>query len=114
MIINSLLGILGITYIFVGLLLIVLSIPLVSSKVGRNALYGIRIGKSFESDENWYAINRYGGKVLIVVGVITAVLGAFYILIGDVSDTLDAILALLPIIIILLGCIIAYLHARKL
>lgn len=114
MIIDSLLGILGITYIFVGLLLIVLSIPLISSKVGRNALYGVRIGKSFESDENWYAINKYGGKVLIVVGVITAVLGASYIFIGDVYDTLDVILSFLPIIIILIGCIVAYLHARKL
>lgn len=114
MIIGSLLGILGITYIFVGLLLLILSIPLISSKVSRNALYGVRIGKSFESDENWYAINKYGGKVLIVVGVITAVLGASYIFIGDISDTLDIILAFLPIIVILLGCIIAYLHARKL
>ncbi len=114
MIIDSLLGILGITYIFVGLLLIVLSIPLISSKVGRNALYGVRIGKSFESDENWYAINKYGGKVLIVVGVITAVLGASYIFIGDVSNMLDAILSFLPIIVILIGCMVAYFHAKKL
>lgn len=114
MVIDSLLGILGISYIFVGLLLIVLSIPLISSKVSRNALYGVRIGKSFESDENWYAINKYGGKVLIVVGIITAVLGVSYIFIGDVSNTLDIILSFLPIIIILLGCIVAYLHAKKL
>ena len=112
MVINSLLGIFGVTYIFVGLVLIILSIPLISSS--RNNLYGIRIGKSFESDENWYVINRYGGKVLLVVGILVSALGISYALVGDVSTMLEIILLFLPIILIMLGCIIAYLHARNL
>ena len=27
-----------------------------------NHLYGIRIKKSFESEDSWYKINEYGGK----------------------------------------------------
>ena len=114
MVINSLLGIFGVTYIFVGLVLIILSIPLISSKVSRNNLYGIRIGKSFESDENWYVINRYGGTVLLVVGILVSALGISYALVGDVSTMLEIILLFLPIVLIMLGCIIAYLHARNL
>lgn len=28
-------------------------------------MYGVRIPQSMESEENWYVINRYGGKCLI-------------------------------------------------
>lgn len=31
-----------------------------------NKIYGIRIPIAFESDENWYMVNRYGGKALLV------------------------------------------------
>jgi len=34
-----------------------------------NRLYGIRIPKAFVSESNWYAINAYGGRILVVYGV---------------------------------------------
>ncbi len=30
-----------------------------------NCYYGIRIRKAFRSDEDWYDINEYGGRVFI-------------------------------------------------
>jgi drug/metabolite transporter (DMT)-like permease len=33
-----------------------------------NRAYGIRIKKSFVSEEHWYAINEYGGKLFFVFG----------------------------------------------
>ena len=40
--------------------------PLVMNKIKMNSFYGVRIPKAFESDENWYKINAYGGKELII------------------------------------------------
>ena len=53
----------GLTNILVGGLLLALSIPLIKGKVKMNYLYGVRFKKSFESEENWYALNRYGGRL---------------------------------------------------
>ena len=48
------------------LLFIGISIPLVKNKIKMNSWYGVRIEKSFKSKENWYKINSYGGKELII------------------------------------------------
>jgi hypothetical protein len=61
--------------VLVGLLVIGLSIPLVRGKVRRNMWYGVRVSKSLESDANWSAINRYGGRQGIVYGVALLVVG---------------------------------------
>lgn len=45
--------------------MILLGIPLKKGLVKRNWLYGFRIKKSFESDELWYKINKYGGERMI-------------------------------------------------
>ena len=56
----------GTSWTVAGLLCIGLSIPLVRGRIGRNGFYGVRFPESFQSDEAWYAINRFGGKRLIV------------------------------------------------
>ncbi len=60
-----------IPYVHVGLgaLIALISIPLVLRKVPMNHLYGVRIAKAFVSDENWYEINAYGGKLLLGFGL---------------------------------------------
>ncbi|MHC1724416.1 MAG: SdpI family protein [Syntrophobacteraceae bacterium] len=52
----------------IGLLTALLSIPLILRKIPMNHLYGIRIQKAFVSQRNWYEINAYGGKLLLVFG----------------------------------------------
>jgi hypothetical protein len=54
----------------IGIALVVLSIPLVAGKVPMNRFYGIRTRKAFASDRNWYEINAYGGKLLLVYGLL--------------------------------------------
>jgi uncharacterized membrane protein len=49
-----------------GILIIAVSIPLVFNKIPPNHIYGFRLKKAFESEQNWYAINQYGAKVMIV------------------------------------------------
>ena len=40
-----------------------------------NRVYGIRVPEAFVSDSRWYAINAYGGRILMVYGVALVVFG---------------------------------------
>jgi uncharacterized membrane protein len=53
----------------IGLLMVLLSIPLVLRRVPMNRAYGVRVPKAFVSDENWYALNAYGGKLFLAFGL---------------------------------------------
>lgn len=55
----------AVTLICLGFILIAVSIPLLLGKIKMNGIYGFRIRKAFESEDNWYAINNYGAKALI-------------------------------------------------
>jgi hypothetical protein len=72
-------GLLIIPAVFVhcgfGLLLAVLSIPLVLRRVPRNRAYGIRIPEAFSTEARWYDINAYGGRIFLVYGVVLAAFG---------------------------------------
>jgi hypothetical protein len=48
-----------VTLVCLGFILIAISIPLYLGKIKMNRIYGFRIRKAFESEENWYEINRY-------------------------------------------------------
>ena len=56
----------GIGFIILGIIMIVCGIPLKKGLIKRNWLYGFRIKKSFEYDEYWYKINKYGGERIIL------------------------------------------------
>ena len=65
----------GILDIGVAILFVVISIPLVLGKIPMNSAYGFRFAKSFESDDLWLRINRYGGRQLILWSIPIALLG---------------------------------------
>ena len=74
----------GLSQVFVGALIIATCIPLREGKINMNRLYGIRFKKSYESEENWYKINRYGAqrlilwsKILIAIGIAIGILAIF-------------------------------------
>lgn len=56
--------------IICGLLFIGIAIPLINEAIEPNPVYGIRIGVAYESDEIWYAVNRYGGWALAIAGMV--------------------------------------------
>jgi hypothetical protein len=96
---NTILGILNIA---VGILFILISIPLVIKKIPMNSLYGFRISKAFESEENWYEVNRYGGRQLIQWSLLLIVIGALYFTFpmdSSRSELTNALMAVAPIII---------------
>lgn len=56
--------ILGLSDIGCGILFMLLCVPLMRRTIPMNHFYGFRIPKAFRSDEDWYAINAYGGRAL--------------------------------------------------
>jgi hypothetical protein len=110
--------ILGLMNIGSALLIILVSIPLIKRKIKMNGLYGVRIKKSYESNENWYSINAYGGKQLAIwsIPMIIAGLVCFLVPINDPNQILlPLLMGVGPIticIIIALIRIMAY--AKKL
>ncbi len=58
-----------------GLLVGILSIPLLLGWVPRNRFYGIRVPAAFASDENWYAINAFGARRLLLFAAAVSLLG---------------------------------------
>jgi hypothetical protein len=66
-----------IPYVLMGIggLTAAVSIPLVMRWIPMNMLYGVRIKKAFVSDRNWYGINAYGGKLLLVYGLCLSAFG---------------------------------------
>ncbi|MBX7157450.1 MAG: SdpI family protein [Verrucomicrobiae bacterium] len=55
---------------FLAVLILLIAIPLALKKISPNSLYGIRISKSLKSETNWYAINEYAGKQMIVWSIV--------------------------------------------
>jgi uncharacterized membrane protein len=60
-------------WLFVGLLFIGMSIPLIFEKVPSNRWYGFRTAKTFSSDRIWYAANQVAGYDLFWAGVAIAI-----------------------------------------
>jgi len=56
----------AVTILLSGVLIFLLSLPLVYRKVPMNHFYGVRIRASFESDRRWYDINAYGGRLMAI------------------------------------------------
>jgi hypothetical protein len=99
----------------IGGLVVVLSIPLILGMVPRNPFYGIRIPKAFESDESWYDINAYGGKLLLVYGVVLLVFaGVTRDIAPSPRDPLSVVYVAGPLLLVfvVLGAVVA--HARRL
>jgi hypothetical protein len=66
---------LAITNISSGAIFIAISMPLLKRKVKMNKWYGFRIPKAFQSEENWFRINAYGARKLIVWSVPMILMG---------------------------------------
>jgi uncharacterized membrane protein len=56
----------AITILLSGVLIFLLSLPVIVRKVPMNHFYGVRITAAFESDRRWYDINAYGGRLMAI------------------------------------------------
>jgi uncharacterized membrane protein len=106
--------IVAVSNIFCGFITIVLSIPLVLKQVKMNHYYGIRIKKAFESDENWYRLNYYGGKLFMIAGTIMLILGIMGLIIPLSDKTIILMLALSPALIAILTTLPIFIYGKNL
>ncbi len=74
----------GISNLFVALICVGFSIPLLNNRVKRNSWYGVRIPKSYASEDNWMKINAYGARAMIywsipvlLIGIISVIASFF-------------------------------------
>lgn len=107
----------GIINIASALLIIGVSIPLVMRKIRMNHWYGIRIKKSFESEDSWYRINDYGGRQLIIWSIPLLIIGfiCFFVPFDDSNkDLLAFVFGVFPITLCLAGAVVKiYAYAKK-
>ena len=105
---------LAITNISCGLIFIAICIPLLKRKVKMNDWYGFRISKAFQSEENWFSINAYGAKKLIICSILMILIGILCFFI-PISSTTILILGSGPIAFLTTIAIIqTLLFAKKL
>jgi len=94
--------IIGIPNIITGLVVIAVCIPLLRGKIAINRWYGIRFKRSFESEESWYAINRYGAQRMILWSVIIVTIGILSFFIpASGSRILPLIISSAPVLLLI-------------
>lgn len=116
MIMNTTNIMLGIANISCGVLFILISIPLLKRKIRSNYFYGFRISKAFESEENWFNINAYGAKQMIIWSIPIILIGiiSFFVPIREESNT-AFILVVGPVTVFpLIAIIKTLIYAQKL
>jgi len=104
----------GGSIVFCSLVCIGLGIPLLKGKIKMNRYYGVRFAKSFESEENWYKINKYGAKRLIIWSVPMLIIGVatFFVPMRD-RPLLAVPFSVVPVIVVI-PVVESYFYARKL
>jgi hypothetical protein len=69
-----------IVHLLVAGMAVLTAVPLIARRVKMNQWYGVRISAAFVSEERWFEINHYGGRLMLVWGLViaaTAAVGAF-------------------------------------
>jgi hypothetical protein len=115
---NSMNILLAFTNLSSGIILIFLSLPLYKKQIKMNKAYGFRLSKAFQSDENWFNINAYGAKQMIIWSTIMILIG-IAILFIPIPEKPNIFLALIlsvgPLILgVLVVAIKTIIYAKKL
>jgi uncharacterized membrane protein len=104
----------GISWTVAGLLCLGLAIPLIRGLVRPNRLYGVRFPQSFQSDEAWFAINRFGGKRLAIWSIPLVVIGLVtFFLPLQKHPRLTWVLGFVPLVFVLIPILQTWRFARR-
>src|SRR5579859_2064094 len=57
-------------YVFLGIVMVVIAIPLVLRKVKPNPIYGFRTPFTMSREDVWYDINAYFGRWLLAIAML--------------------------------------------
>ena len=103
----------GILYVVSGIGLVALCVPLLAGRMSRNRWYGFRIPKSYESEENWLLINRYGARHMIRRASAMAGIGAFLIAARTLDEQTYQWLAITAPLLLLIPVVQTLWYARR-
>ncbi len=104
----------GCGWIFTGLLCALLSVPLIRGRVKPNPIYGVRFRQSFQSDEAWFAINRFGGRQLAMWSMPLVLVGVVALFLPLRShESLALVLGFAPLVFVLIPTVITWRFARQ-
>jgi hypothetical protein len=104
----------GASWTLIGLVIITLAIPLTQGRIPRNGLYGIRFPQSFQSDDAWFAINRFGAKRMMIWSIPIIFVGIISLFLPLRSHTaLTLTLGYTPLIFILIPVLESWRFARN-
>jgi len=69
-----------IIYVGGGLILALISLPLIYGKIKPNSLYGFRIPATLEDPDLWYPVNQFAAKRLLITSlvIIAAAIGLYF------------------------------------
>ncbi|WP_061810068.1 SdpI family protein [Rossellomorea vietnamensis] len=104
----------SLTHMSASLIFIGISLPLLLGKIRMNTYYGIRISTSFESDEAWYKINRYGALQMIVWSVPLFLIGIIVLFLPPFTETTEVILVFLPCMWLVPPVVRTFFYAKEL
>ena len=98
-----------------GTSIIIICLPLMQGKIKRNALYGIRTSKAFESDELWFKINRYGARQMMGGAAVMIALGFLTFALPFRSEShLVAWFSLVNVLCVMLPCVQIFRYSKNL
>ncbi|HSJ55499.1 MAG TPA: SdpI family protein [Anaerolineae bacterium] len=102
-------------YLGAGLLLAGLAVPLILQKIGPNIFYGFRLPRAFESRETWFAVNKYGGRLLLRVAVLLVLAAVIFYLIPGLSlDDYALLTASVVLVAMVIVVVLTLLYLRSL
>lgn len=91
----------GFLLISTGVEVFLICIPMWQGSVKPNKFYGVRVPKAFESEENWYKLNRYGARQLMLwSGILVAFGVAAFLLPLQNNFILTMIIGLGPALLV--------------
>ena len=106
--------VIGTAWVVAGLVSLGLSLPLIAKLVGRNSLYGVRFPEAFQSDEAWFAINRFGGRrfALWSLAQIAYGIGTYFMPLGN-NAVFTILVGVVPIAFVLIPMFETWRFARR-
>jgi uncharacterized membrane protein len=93
-------------YVLVGLLFAALGRPLMRRKIGPNAVYGYRVGKTLNDPKVWYDANEYCGRCFFWYGVTLALCGIVLFFIPAVDGLAYTVTLSVVVCVGLVVCVI--------
>jgi uncharacterized membrane protein len=98
-------------FFITGILLIVISIPMIRGKVKPNHWYGFRIRATLDNPDIWYPANAYAGKWLLVYGIAQAAAAVLVPIIWPTLSVDDY--AIVLTVVLMVGLLIVFIASMR-